>query len=227
MAQNFNPGPPPVPVAPASKSKKHKAKPPKTPKQVAERGVKIAQEREKITHAEFNRQWQAYNEIYMAYSNRNASRGEALALISRGITRTTLAKYLATLPSFYKSDIWKANADKYFGPARNMGMKVNKKFVAQAIANNWDPYVFQEKLRQRPEYLQSNEYKTTAAGLTLSFQKLYGKPDQGWSQEIQKAALGRWTPDQWETKLRSLPEYTQSSEYQSKLYEFKSLLGYH
>lgn len=197
-----------------------------TPQERARESVQLAQEKERITRAEFNRQWGYYNDIYQAYAGRNASRKEAFALIRNGITATTLAKHLAKQPAFFKSPIWKQQADKYYGPARNMGMQVDRKFVAQAIANNWDPYVFQEKLRQRPGYLKSNEFRTVEAGMKNAFTALYGEPDAEWGAVIKRAVLGRWTEDQWKSYLRQQPGYRNSTEYQETMGSIRSLLGY-
>lgn len=197
-----------------------------TPREKAQASVQLAKEKERITRAEFNRQWGYYNDIYNAYAGRNASRKEAFALIRNGITATTLAKHLAKQPAFFKSPVWKQQADKYYGPARNMGMKVDKKFVAQAIANNWDPYVFQEKLRQRPGYLKSNEFRTVEAGMKNAYTALYGEPDAEWGQVIKRAALARWTEDQWRSYLRQQPGYRNSTEYQETMSSVRSLLGF-
>ena len=235
--------PPPLPTPkPAAKKKKEK-----TPAEVArrseairreterlrggvrgqaQRSVQLSQEKERITQAEFNRQWNYYNDIYQAYAGRAASKREARVLVNNGVTATTLAKYLSKQSAFFKSPIWNQQAAKFFGPARNMGMKVDKKFVAQAIANNWDPYVFQEKLRQRPEYLKSNEFKTTEAGMVNDYRSLYGEPDKDWSKVVKQAALARWTPEQWKAYLRNQPGYRNSTEYQETLGGLRSLLGY-
>jgi hypothetical protein len=222
MAYKPGSGAPP-PQAPASKSKKRKEK---TPGQVAARSIAISQAREQLTHSGFNSAWNQYNEIYQAYAGRNATKSEATYLISNGVSRTTLAQHLAKQPAFYKSPIWKANSDALIGVAKNIGMKVDRKFVAQAIANNWSEANFSEKLRKLPSYLQSNEFKTTTAGLTNAYRNLYGDPGDDWKQEIQRVALARWTPDQWLMKLRADPNYRNSSEYQSKLSGIRQLLGY-
>ena len=221
----FNPKAPPVPVQKSSGGKRHRM----TPKQVAVRELKIAQAKENLTHADFNQRAQNYNDIYQSYHGGKLGRATIQKLINGGVSYNAFARYLTKLPAFYGSEVWKQNADKYFGPARDMGMKVNKRFVAKAIANSWDPSVFQEKLRSMPQfraqYLQSNEFKTAQAGLTLKYQELYGLPNQEWQQQIQKAALGRWSPDQWVQKLRSLPEYTKSAEYQNNVQNLKQVLG--
>lgn len=218
--------PPPVPVIAPKPSKKKKEK---TPKQLAERRYATQQAYESlpaVQQREFNQRWQEYNEIYAAYHGGALPKAYAQKLINRGITFTTFAKYLTTLPAFYSSQVWKQQADKFYGPARNMGMKVDKKFVAKAIANNWDPYVFQEKLRQRPEYLKSNEFRTTEAGMTNAYRGLYGDPDQDWAKVIKRAAIARWTPDQWQAYLRQQPGYRNSTEYQETLSGIRGLLGY-
>jgi hypothetical protein len=215
--------PPPQPPASGSKRKR---KPEKTPEQVAARGVKISEARERLTHSEFNQQWNYYNEIYQAYAGRNATQKEARVLISNGVSRTTLALHLAKQPAFFKSPIWKSKSDALLGAARTIGVKIPKQFIARAIANNWDEANFTEKLRKLPQYLQSNEFQTTTAGLTNAYKSLYGHPDVEWAKEIQRAALGRWTPEQWQKYLRAQPNYRNSTEYQSNLQSLQAQLGF-
>lgn len=226
MAGNFTPpksgGVPPPPSGGNKSRKSHRL----TPRQQAQRSVRISQEREKITHAEFNRRWAEYNDIYMDYAGRKASRREATALINNAVTFTTLAKYLAKRPAFYKSPIWKAKAAGYLGIAKDMGVKVRKRFVGNAIVNSWDAGVFQEKLRALPQYLQSNEFKTQVAGLENKFRSLYGDPDANWTQYIKRAAIARWTPEQWDKYLRAQPFYQHSVEYQTNRNNLQGLLGY-
>lgn len=222
----FNPGQGVPPPPSGGGSGGHKKSKPKTPRQVAQRSIAISQAKEAITHAEFNRRWSEYNDIYMDYAGRRATQKEARALIQNAVSFTALAKFLATKPAFYHSPIWKAKADGYLGIARDMGVKVRKGFIGNAIVNSWDQGVFQEKLRSLPQYLSSNEFKTTTAGLENKFRSLYGEPDAEWKNYIKRAAIARWTPDQWDSYLRAQPFYKHSTEYRTNLSTFQGLLGF-
>jgi hypothetical protein len=197
-----------------------------TPTEAAQYAVEKGQAKEQITHEGFLRQWDSYNNIYQAYAGRNAKRSEANFLYRHGISEFTLAKSLAKAPAFYKSPIWKAKADEYRGIAKDMGITVGKSQVAQAIVNNWSGNVFQEKLRSSKAYLGSNEFKTTTAGLENAYKSLYGDPTPEWKSEIQRAALARWTPDQWQKYLRDHPNYRNSSEYATNRYNLQAMLGF-
>lgn len=213
------------PQPPSGGGSRKKAKP-KTPYQVAARGVKIAQARESITHAEFNARASEYNDVAIDYSGHKLPDWKIKRLIDNGVTFTALAKYLATLPTFYRSPIWKAKADGYIGITKDMGVKVRKQFIANAIVNSWDAGVFQEKLRSLPQYLNSNEFKTTTAGLENKFRSLYGEPDAEWKNYMKRAAIARWTPEQWDSYLRAQPFYKHSSEYLNNVNTLQGLLGF-
>lgn len=201
---------------------------PTSPADAAQRSIDVSREKERLSKEGYLRQWDSYNNIAQAYAGRNASPDEAKYLYNHGISEFTWAKALSKQKGFYKSPIWQAKSQDYLGVARDMGMKgVNKQLVAKAITNNWSAGTFQEYLRQGQGYLNSGEYKTAEANLTNTYRSMYGDPSPEWKDEIRRAALGRWTPEQWQTKLRQDPAYKKSSEYQAKAYEFKSLLGYH
>jgi hypothetical protein len=105
-------------------------------------------------------------------------------------------------------------------------MPVDRKLVAQAIANNWDGSAFAEKLREQPGYLKSSEFKNQEASLGNIFRSIYGEPDEQNKLAIKEMTLGRWKPDQAAAYFRTLPEYRQSAEYQSNIYGLQSALGF-
>jgi hypothetical protein len=149
-----------------------------------------------------------------------------MAIAKSGISEYTLIKGLVKRPAFYKSPVWEAKSRDYFSIADDLGMKVDRKLVANAIANNWSGAAFAKRLRELPGYLGSNEFKTTEASLGNVFRSIFGEPDETRKLEIKEYALGGWTPDQFAARLRGDPEYRNSAEYQSKIYGLQSLLGF-
>jgi hypothetical protein len=92
--------------------------------------------------------------------------------------------------------------------------------LRQAIVNNWSGESFAHQLRKLPGYLQSNEFKTTEAGLGNVYKSIFGDPDDNAKVTIKEAALGGWTADQFASELRARPEYQQSSEYLARAGSF-------
>jgi hypothetical protein len=133
---------------------------------------------------------------------------------------------LAQRPAFYKSPIWQSKSRDYIGIARELGMKVDRKLVAQAIVNSWDGQSFAEKLRELPSYLSSNEFKTNEAAIANIYRSIFGEPDEQNTLAIKEMALGRWKPDQAAAAFRADPNYRNSAEYRSKVYELSAALGF-
>jgi hypothetical protein len=133
---------------------------------------------------------------------------------------------LAKRPAFYKSPIYASKSRDYIGVARELGMKVDRRLVADAIVNNWDGQSFAEKLRELPGYLNSNEFKANEAALGNIHRSIFGEPDAPSQQFIKEAALGRWKPDQYAAALRDDPSYYNSNEFKNKAMSAASKMGY-
>lgn len=86
-----------------------------------------------------------------------------------------------------------------------------------------------EAQKQNPalSYLNSNEFQSKVDAYTLSYEKIYGQPlkDTNMSYLAKDAALAGWDPTQWETYLRSLPQYTSTLEYQGHAMDLLGRLG--
>jgi hypothetical protein len=107
----------------------------------------------------------------------------------------------------------------------------------EAAASNLNETEFAAKLRmdgfqaqkQNPQlsYLQSNEFQSRVDAYTTSYEKIYGETlhDQGMQGLAKDAALAGWDPTQWETYLRSLPQYTGTAEYQGHAMGILKQLG--
>lgn len=180
----------------------------------------------RIAREEFKRYWNQLNDIYQSYAGRNATHKEALAIYKNGLSSYAIIKGLTKRKSFFGSPVWEAKSRDYYGIARDLGMKVDRKLVAQAIANNWDGSAFAEKLRELPGYLGSSEFKNQTASFGNIYRSIYGEPDAQAQLFLKEAALGRWKPDQVAAYLRDLPEYRQSAEYQTKIYGLQAALGF-
>ena len=166
-----------------------------------------------------------YNKTYEAFIGRKARPGEVAALIRKGWSTYQIQNMLSKTKAFRNSPIWRASAPAYNGAARDLlGMDVwdsissdqRHELLRKAILEDWGPTTFQEKLRARPEYLRSVEFRSTSANLSSVYESIYGIPGGASMTTIKEAALARWTPDQFGAWLRSQPGYTQSPEYLTK-----------
>jgi hypothetical protein len=136
-------------------------------------------------------------------------------------------KALAKRPAFYKSPIYQSKSLGYIGIAKKIGMPVSRRLVADAIANAWDDGSFAEKLRQQPQYLNSNEFKSNEAAIGNVHRSIFGgDPDANDQLMIRESALGGWTPDQYAAALREDPRYYNSNEFKNKAYSAAAKMGF-
>jgi hypothetical protein len=188
--------------------------------------------KEQFTGAAFNAEWKHLNDIFYLYTGKNATKDQAKFLIGHGYSDNTLARQLTKTKSFYKSPVWKAHSPDFVEVAKTIygdqlppGLKL-KGLIRQAIVNNWDQTAFASKLREKPQYFKSNEFKKGATTLENSYRSIYGKPDEQARMAIQEATLGRWTQDQWEKYLRDKPEYYQSGEFRTRQSNLAARFGF-
>jgi hypothetical protein len=111
------------------------------------------------------------------------------------------------------------------------------KLVQEAAASNLNETEFAARLRMdgfagqkdNPawSYLNSNEFQSRVDAYTTSYEKIYGETlkDPGIQNLAKDAALAGWDPTQWETYLRSRPEYTGTAEYQGHAMGILGQLG--
>lgn len=203
-----------------------------TPGEAAQNRVEASQATEALTHAQFNAEWKHINDIFYLYTGKNATHKQAKFLIGHGYSDNTLARGLTKTKAFFKSPIWKAHAPDYievaktiFGDQLPPGLKL-RGLVRQAITNNWDQTAFASKLREKPQYFKSNEFKKGATTLENSYRAIYGAPDEKAKLAIREATLGRWNTDQWEKYLRDQPEYYNSNEFRNRQYSIMARLGF-
>ena len=203
-----------------------------SPQEQAQISVETSRAREAITQEEFNRQWDRYNNIYYAYQGRKATKKEAQWLINNGFSEFTLARALTKNKAFYKSPIWESKAPEFYEVAKSIyGEQLPpggnwKSLIAKAIANNWSSTTFAAKIRELPAYFKSNEFKKGEAALGNVYRSIFGEPDENNKIVIQEATLGRWDENQFGQYLRSLPEYSNSREFQAKRRSIAEMFGY-
>ena len=109
--------------------------------------------------------------------------------------------------------------------------------VQEAAKSNLNETEFAAKLRmdgfqgqqqnKQWSYLNSNEFQSKVDAYTTSYEKIYGETlqDKNMRNLAKDAALAGWDPMQWETYLRSLPQYTSTAEYQGHAMALLGKLG--
>lgn len=84
-----------------------------------------------------------------------------------------------------------------------------------------------QKQNSQWSYLHSNEFQSRVDAYTTSYERIYGETlkDPGMRNLAKDAALAGWDPTQWETWLRSQPQYTGTAEYQGHAMAILNQLG--
>ena len=84
-----------------------------------------------------------------------------------------------------------------------------------------------QKQNSQWSYLNSNEFQSRVDAYTKSYESIYGETmkDKGMQSLAKDAALAGWDPTQWETWLRSQPQYTSTAEYQGHAMAILGQLG--
>jgi hypothetical protein len=168
-------------------------------------------------------------DTYISFTGKRPSNNNVLAFINKGWSVYSLTVALSKTKDFIGSPIWNSRAPGYKDAAQNLlapGEKPDQEMIRQAIVNNWDAGTFQYSLRQRPQYVKSNEFKGLTATMSNVFQTIYGTPDAGAVQTIQQATLAGWQPDQFASWLRSQDEYQFTPEYRDKAVRLIEELGF-
>lgn len=185
-----------------------------------------------VTQGSFFQQWKnRLDPIFIAYTGKRATAQQAADALRRGISDYGLQTSLAKTPQFFNSPVWKQYAPNYKSIIRKMfgedryDADTMRSWVAEAILHNWDGEAFASALRQKKEYLTSNEFKQGALAFTQVYQSIYGTPDANATVTVQEAVRAGWTPDQFAGYLRQQPAYKFSPEYQGKALNFFERLG--
>lgn len=194
-----------------------------------------------MTASVFKSLARSLDSYFVSYTGGRPSNKMVLNYVNKGWSPYTLTVALSQNKNFTKSPIYKKMAPEYqdqvkniLGPGENVNnirgapTKQNAKgnlLIKSAIVNGWDSQTFAAVLRQRPQYVQSNEFKGNTATLLNVHSSIMGVPDAGAMNTVKQAALAGWSADQYAAYLRAQPTYTQSPEYQSKTLSFLGSLG--
>jgi hypothetical protein len=172
-------------------------------------------------------------EMFQAYIGRKPTNGEVAMILKKGWSEFQIKNWLSKRPNFTKGAVWRQSAPGLVGIARDiLGDAWNsipsskrKDLLRRAIVEGWDQATFAEKLRQLPQYVKGNEFKTNVASLMGVYEQIYGIPQGDAIRTIEEAAYARWTPDQFGAWLRAQPGYTSSGEYLAKAMHVLDALG--
>jgi hypothetical protein len=174
-----------------------------------------------------------YDDLYLSFQGRPAPLRAVANIMEKGLSQLGVMYALTSKPPkgpdrFIGSPIWNRTAAGIAGQAKQIyggQWKPDRELIRKAIVESWDANTIQEKLRERPEYLQGPEFKTNVAQLSNVYQSIYGTPNSVAQQTIKEAAANQWTADQFASWLRGQPEYTTSHEYTNKSLAVAQALG--
>ena len=181
-----------------------------------------------LTRSQFLSQQSQINDIYLSFTGKKATPKQVAHILTTGMSTYQVKVQLSKTKSFVGSPVWRQNAPGYqsvwdtmYGPES----KQDNAEIRYAIVNNLGGEGFAQRLRQRPDYVTSNEFKGTEATLSSVYTKIFGLPGASGEAVVKTAALNGWNQDQFASYLRAQPQYTNSEEFQSKALNFASQLG--
>lgn len=180
-----------------------------------------------LPRSQFLQMWQnRLNPIFESYTGKEATAKEAAAALAKGTSDYHLQTQLANSKAFFGSPVWRADAPGYTAVWRSVygNAKVDRELLRYAILHNVRDG-FQELLRERPDYVHSNEFKQNTGALKTVYEDIYGLTDANAGNAIKQATLAGWTPDQFAQYLRHLPDYMRSNEYHQRSLTFLDSLG--
>lgn len=182
-----------------------------------------------ITRSVFLGQRRQLEETYISYTGKRPTNEQVANFLNKGWSVYTLQNVLSKTKDFLKSPVYKSVAPGYQASAEGLlapGERLDPDLIRQAVINRWDGDTFQAQLRKRPGYVKSTEFTGKVDGFSNVYMTIYGVPDDVQEMAaIREAALGGWSLDQFAGWLRGRPEYTRSSEYQTKMVTFLDRLG--
>lgn len=203
----------------------------KSPEEAAQRSVETGQAKASLLERQSARQ--VLDPIYLAYTGKPATEQQVSQWIKRPISSYQLELRLANPdknPRFFKSPVWLTSSPGYeaaykdiFGPDAKIDPQA-RKWIAYAIVHNLGATGFQQFLRDKPQYENSQEYKGLFAKYQSVYASIYGTPTEGANAVIKKATKAGWTQEQWTSFLRKQPEWTSSGEYKSLALDRKSVV---
>lgn len=182
-----------------------------------------------LTRSQFLNAKRQLEETWISYTGKRPSDMMVAGFLQRGWSQYTLIKKLTETPDFFKSPIWKSRSADYRAILEDtygtVGVKDQKQLIRRAIVDNLSGSAFQQILRQRDDYITSNEFKQRTASLLGVHEQIMGTPDKDAMLAVKEAALGGWDLNQYAAWLRSTDAYRFSPEYQSKALSFADALG--
>lgn len=182
-----------------------------------------------LTRSQVLSMFNQYNDLWLSYLGRPISPNEFQKFaITLGWSRyRVISQYLTKRPNFVKGPLYKQQSGDYIAAwhqVYGMNSTPDPNAIKNGVIHNMDQATFMDTLMKRPDYVNSNKFKTEQASLADAYSSIYGIPDAKGSAIIQKATLGGWTPEQLKSWLRKQPEYTHSEEFQSKSLAFANAL---
>lgn len=181
-----------------------------------------------MRRSQFLATWSSLDHTYLAYTGKRATAAQAAQVIQHGWSDTQVQLQLTNSGSFRGSPIWKQHAPDYvaawqavYGP----NSKPDQKAIGQAIANGINPNAFQINLQQRPDYVNSNEFKQKTAALSGTYTQIYGVPDAHGNEVVKQAARNGYDAQQFANYLRAQPQYTSSDEFKSNAMGWAQSMG--
>jgi hypothetical protein len=180
-----------------------------------------------VTKSDYTTIWGTkYAGIYEDYTGRVPTPADVAYTLGKGLTPYGLQAYLASLPGFTSSPIYKKEAtDINQLSIQILGTNAPEKIIQQAISEGWTQTQLEANLRQQPDYLQGPEFTDKYAAMKAVYQQIYGQPDANANQTIKQVAANGWDTNAFANYLRTQPEYKTSLEYQDNTVNLLDKLG--
>lgn len=169
--------------------------------------------------------------FYQSYTGKGATAQQVKNYMAKPLSTYALTNMLANPkynPKFYSSPIWQTNYPSYeeiwkgiYGPDSTP----SKDAIRYAIVHNLGAS-FGQRLRDRPDYNTSQEYKGLFAQYGSQYGAIYGTPDQTAHTKIDMAIRKGWNGDQWKKFLRAQPEWQSSGEFKGLALGLTQSLGF-
>jgi hypothetical protein len=173
--------------------------------------------------------------IYLAYTGRRAPATAVATFIKNPVSTYQLQIQLSDPgknKAFYQSPIWQTHAPEYeaiykniFGNNADTTTPGAKQALTYAIVHNLSQTAFEQTLRDRPDYIHSEEFKAASASFSSIYSSIYGTPDANGQAAIAKAVKQGMSGDQFAHYLRAQPEYTGSGEFRRNVYSLFSSMA--
>lgn len=182
-----------------------------------------------ITRSSFLSARRQLEDLYISYTGKRPTNEQVAKALGAGWSEYTISVGLSKTKDFLKSPIYKSRAPGYQAAADSLlgeGERLDQELVRQAIINNWGGDVFQAKLRERPGYVSSTEFRGKTQTFRSVHESIYGTVDKYGEDTLKEAALGGWSLDQYAAWLRGQEAYTGSPEFNAKMLTFMEALGF-